>query len=189
MSLQVRPDILTVSGRYFDFIYPDKSVFSIETIAHALAHICRFTGHTRRFYSVAQHSTLVSLIVPEEDAMAGLLHDAPEAFIGDVATPLKNLLADYQAIEERVERVVLSRFGVYSLPESVKTADRVLLATELRDLMPEHDDVWPVIADVEPLLTRIVPLDPDDAMVAFLNRYEAILAQQQELKFPCPNVA
>lgn len=181
MNNQLRPDILTCSGSYFDFIRPQKSVFDIETIAHALSNICRFTGHTRRFYSVAQHSELVSRIVPAEDAMAGLLHDAPEAFIGDVATPLKNLLADYQAIEERVEWVVLSRFGVYSLPQSVKTADRILLATELRDLMPAHDDVWPVIADVVPLVARIIPLDPDAAMVAFLNRYEEIrLAEQAE---------
>ncbi len=97
-----------------------------------------------------------TMVVPSEFALAGLLHDAAEAFLGDVARPLKNLLPDYRRLEAQITPIVLQRFGLpRDLPEAVKEADLVLLATEQRDLMPAHDDEWALLRNVTPLENRI----------------------------------
>jgi hypothetical protein len=170
-----RPDILLQSGNFFNFLAPDDSTITIEDIAQGLANECRFNGQTREFYSVAQHSVLVSLIVPPEHALAGLLHDASEAVMKDIPKPLKRLLPDYQALEQTVERAILAKFGIaLPLHPSIKAADLVMLATEKRDLMPvtEHSE-WPT---VEPITNIIEPLSPADAKWVFLRRYKVLTA-------------
>lgn len=170
------PTILTASGRYFDLTAPEQSQFDINEIAHALANLCRFTGHTSRFYSVAQHSVLASYLVPEEHALTALLHDAAEAYLGDVASPLKHMLPEYAAIYARVESALFAHYGLpATLPSCVKRADLIMLATEKRDLMPYANDVWPILIGVTPLdkpLHR--PLIPRRAKDAFLRRFANI---------------
>lgn len=171
------PTIITAAGRYFDLLEPQTSRFGIDEIAHALAHICRFTGHTRVHYSVAQHSVLVSYLVPDEFAMHGLLHDAAEAFVGDVSSPLKQLLRDYKSIESRVEHAVLARFGLWG-PDAraaVKHADLVMLATEQRDLMPPRGKAeWSCLEGIEPLPWTLEPLPSFVAKALFLRRFEQL---------------
>lgn len=168
----VAPCIMTVSGRYFDYLTPDTSELSVQDIAHGLSHICRFGGHVREFFSVSQHSVLASYLVPEGDALAALFHDAAEAVLGDVPTPLKRLLPDYAAIEARVEAAIFAKLGIgWPLPPSVKQADLVMLATERRDLLPEHPVEWPILVGVQPHPQTIVPLSPKAARVQFLGRY------------------
>jgi len=187
----IRPDILTNSGIYFNLLEPEKNEYRIRDIAHALSHICRFTGHTREFYSVAQHCVLASremekctkvwaksgepALHPSKLAMAALLHDSAEAYLGDVASPLKQLLPEYKAIEHRVEVALFYSFGLQlPMPPSVKQIDIAMLATERRDLMPPHSGEWTILEGSEPLPEIINPWGPGKACREFLKRWEEL---------------
>ena len=172
--LPMLPEIQVYSGTTFNFAQPSASIYGIEDIAHALANTCRFSGHTRRFYSVAQHCAIASLIVPEEHAYAALMHDAAEAFICDLPAPLKMLLPDYAAVEREVETAIFHKFRVpYPFHASVKQADMTMLATEKRDILCGNT-TWHNLRNVLPLEERIIPLDPAAAKELFLKRYDAL---------------
>jgi hypothetical protein len=146
----MKPEILLSNGQYFNFKNPDPEVVTVEVIAAALSKICRFTGHVSRFYSVAEHCVRASYLVPDEDRLEALMHDAAEAFVVDLPTPLKRMLPDYMAIDHEVEQVVAERFGLrWPWPASVKHADLVMLATEARDLLPRHEP-WEHVANITP---------------------------------------
>lgn len=135
--------ILTSSGRTFDFTNPTQESICIEDIAAGLSKECRYNGQCRGFYSVAQHSEYCSRIVPPYLAMDALLHDASEAYCKDITRPLKQLLPEYQAIEHRVERAIRIKFGLSICQDPlIKMADNIMLMTERRDLMPEHEASW-----------------------------------------------
>lgn len=170
----VGPTILLVGGTYFDFLDPEHSAFTIFDVAHALAHVCRFAGQCARFYSVAQHCVHVSRAVSEANAYAALMHDAAEAFVGDVARPLKDLLPEYRGIEQRVEAAVFDRFLVpRPIPDEVKEADVVLLVTEQRQLMNNRDD-WNYTRGRTPLPIMLPVWGPEQARGAFLARFREL---------------
>src|SRR4051812_16341267 len=98
MTPQTKSAILLHNGDFFDFKDPRNHNYDIKAIAHALSNLCRYTGHSKRFYSVAEHCVLVSRLVDPRFAFEGLMHDASEAFCGDVASPLKKLLPGYARI-------------------------------------------------------------------------------------------
>ncbi len=166
------PTILTASGLYFDLLDPEKSDISIKDIAHGLSHICRFTGHVHTFYSVAEHSYHASYLVPPEHALAALLHDAAEAYLGDVSSPLKHQLHEYKVIETNVELAIRRRFRLPLTQHAcIKHADRVMLATEKRDLMPAHRETWSDLLGIEPMPMQIIPMTSAIARQKFFDRF------------------
>jgi uncharacterized protein len=170
------PTILTHSGISFNLVEPNPDLIEIEDIAHALSHICRFTGHTRVFYSVAQHSYLASFCVPPEFALEALLHDATEAYVGDVSSPLKSQLHEYRNIEFWIDSAIRQRFNLpASQSPCVKHADLVMLATEKRDLMPAHTEEWAILANIQPFqTTAIKPMASEMARWYFLDRFKQL---------------
>lgn len=131
--------IITFSGKKFYHLAPTPDMVDIGDIAHSLSMLCRWTGHTRFHYSVAQHSVYASKICPPEIAFAILMHDASEAYLGDMNRPLKHFTAAgpaYLKIEEKVEEVIFKKFGVpFPLPAAVKEFDTRMLYTEKAQLM------------------------------------------------------
>lgn len=168
--------IQTASGKHFNYASPDPAAIDIYDIAQALARESRFNGHTGQCYCVAQHSAMASLIVPPEFAKEALLHDATEAYMKDLPSPLKALLPDYKKIEARVDQVIRKRFGLPArMSPEVKRADMILLATERRDLMGVSADTWPCLEGVAPLSEVIRPMDEFHAQRFFLNRFIDLL--------------
>ena len=177
----MNPTILTHSGQTFNLINPDPATIRIEDVAHALSHLCRFTGHCRDFYSVAEHSYLSSYAVPSSHALEALLHDAAEAYIGDVSSPLKRLLPDYQAIEQRVEAAIRRRFGLPEIQSAcIKVADLAMLGAERRDLMPRHSENWALLDGVDPIGMSVwPPMSIEGARKSFLLRFQDLTAEAQ----------
>ncbi len=137
--------IQTISGLAMYPLDPRPEEIEIFDIAIALSHVCRFTGHVQDFYSVAQHSVLVSRLVPEEDALWALLHDASEAYLSDIARPVKVQpeFEAYREIEYRLQSAIVAKFGLPVLqPASVKKADEIMLAIEARDLLGNLRPGW-----------------------------------------------
>ena len=138
------PTILLSNGQYFDFLKPEASIWHVDELATALGKVCRFAGHCNGFYSVAEHSLLVAELVPPAYRLAALLHDAHEAFTGDITYPLKRLLGEIvKPIEARIDQVIAERFGLNSGDTSdpiIKKADRWMLWIEQRQLMSNSHD-------------------------------------------------
>lgn len=172
--------IITQSGRSLDVFRPSRAEIDLEDIAHALANSCRWGGHCRVFYSVAQHSVIVSDHVAPEHARFALLHDAAEAYLVDVPTPIKAELPQYVAAEARLLREIFARFGLHGeCPAEVKTIDARLMATEAIELrLRPH--LWASGVPASPLPIMIDPLSPTDAKALFLARFRALWRQHHE---------
>jgi uncharacterized protein len=179
------PYLQTVSGRWVNPFDPDPEQLDAGDIARALANLCRFGGHSRSFYSVAQHSVIVSRLVEErtgdaQDAFAALMHDATEAYLGDMPHPLKHrspLGTAYKAAEDHLEQALRDRFGIKPDVPEIKRVDKALLAAERRAFSAERWH-WPELEGVEPLDVELAAWPPDEAARAFAERYAELDARR-----------
>ena len=170
------PWVLTYTGKQFFPLTAQPEDVCIEDIAHHLSLLCRFNGGCREFYSVAQHSVHVAQLLPDRLKLHGLLHDAPEAYLGDMVSPLKALLSAYRHIEGLLWPVICRKFKLPKLKaadrRAVKTADGVLLATEWRDLMPAGAP--PLSRPEPPWRNAVQPWTAELAERQFLNLYHSL---------------
>jgi uncharacterized protein len=186
-EVTTRAWIITFTGQRFFPFAPHHSSISIIDIAHALSNKCRFSGHTNEFYSVAQHSVLVAQSCPPEIGLDGLLHDAAEAYLGDISRPMKQLpcMAPLREAERVLDLAIRKTFELRDeLPDEVHDADKLLLVTEARDLLQTLPPEWryaeshgyPALPD------PIKPLPPSSAKQLFLDefaRYKALRESDQ----------
>lgn len=168
--------IVTYTGKEFDVLHPDPSLICLEDIAHALSQTCRFTGHTSKFYSVAEHSVLCSkqpdTIIYQQ---ALLLHDAAEAYLNDIASPIKQYLPDYNDLEEVIILTIFNKYGLNLIPpwhDAIKSVDRRLLRAEIFGLMSMNsafEHVFPESSRGEPEIP-VACWHPEYAKKMFLRR-------------------
>lgn len=177
--MQPKYAISTNSGRFFDYLNPTGYVFEIYEIAHALSHICRYGGHSNSFYSVAEHSVHVSRLVPPELALCGLLHDASEAFVGDMPSPLKALCKEYRLIEDAVQKALAEQFGLqYPFPAAVHRADKMMYKSERLTIAPIPDLVWHT--DIPAADIKAEGWTSYKARIQFLKRYVELTSVTKE---------
>lgn len=165
------------SGAFFSYTDPESSEVSIEDIARALSHVCRFSGHVRHFYSVAQHAVNASFLVPPEFAYDALMHDMSEAFTNDLPTPLKHAVPALKDLEVRIETAMAERFGFrFPLPPEVKKADLQMLLMEKEELKPHAAGDWQVLDGISVTerdreVVDLTEWSPTDAYDVFMYRY------------------
>lgn len=163
--------MLTYSGQVFYPLDPRADEINPLDIAHALSMICRFGGHTCSFYSVAEHCVLMSHRVAPEHALWALLHDATEAYMGDMIRPLKRYMPEYVTAEERLMRVICDRFQLpYDCPAEVKEADTRILVDERAALLAPCARPWKSTENVSALKVPVLGWDPAEARRRFLDR-------------------
>tara|TARA_R110000796_G_scaffold164498_3_gene281357 strand:+ start:837 stop:1442 length:606 start_codon:yes stop_codon:yes gene_type:complete len=172
------PYIETYTGKKIYFNKITINDISITDIAHSLSQLCRFTGHTKEFYSVAQHSVLVSdAQTTLAEKRAGLLHDATETYLNDLASPLKAFIkgCGYSDLEEEFHEVINDKFNVNDgMTPNIKKADLQALFTEKRDVLNNPDSVWDWGDDIKRFDEKIIPLGPKEAKALFLKRFREL---------------
>jgi len=159
--------ILTSTGKRFDLFEPDADMIDPRDISHSLAHLC----------------CIVAELVPEEYKLAALLHDAAEAYVGDMTRPLKQWISAYQHFEDCIWWRICERFDIApELPACIYKADLIALATERRDLMPTDPAIWDCLVGIEPMAETIRPWPAAEARLTYHQRLMDQLAIEHRRK-------
>lgn len=140
----IEPYIETYTGTKFYFLEPKQEDINIQDIAHALSMSCRYSGHCNRFYSIAEHSWLMSRLAEGTGLeLACLLHDAAEAYLTDIPSPIKQYLVGYKEMEDKILKVIFNKYNLeYPFSSGVKYLDLSMLSTEAYYLLPSCGDDW-----------------------------------------------
>lgn len=183
------PHVETYSGRPFYIFNPKKKDIFYQDIAHGLSLLCRYNGATRKFYSVAEHSINVSYAVPKEDALWGLLHDAAEAYIGDMVRPLKKHIPEFSRIEDDILKAVAEKYGLpEDIPKSVIEADTRILFDEREYLMQKRTSTsikWDIDkTELRPLGIAISGYKPELVEKIFNSRLRELVFANHSKKSP-----
>jgi hypothetical protein len=166
----VNPITLTYTGKYINVMNLQPEDIDIEDIAHALSMQCRYNGHVREFYSVAEHCFRLSLVVPDELAKVALMHDASEAYCGDLVLPIKRVLPQFGDIEDPIHLAIFERFGLnLGDLDHIAYHDRAISIDEMGQLMESVDPF--LLTHYSALNIDINPMTPSDAKHAFLSRF------------------
>lgn len=169
--MDVKPYIQTHSGIKFEFLDPSPEQIRIEDIAFSLSNQCRFCGHIK-FVSVAEHSISVASRLNYSDQLAGLLHDASEAYLSDIPSPVKDFLPDYFRIEQTVQQAINKKFGVDTFTQAVKAADRDATYTEAHYLLKDGGKDWVPSGFKPNIFHHPVEYTPAQAYEVFMNWFE-----------------
>lgn len=167
-------NIQLYSGKPFFPCDPREDEIDIVDIAHALSLICRFGGHCKQPYSVAQHSVLMSNFVDKENAFYALMHDATEAYVGDLVRPIKYMLPEFIELENNIWKVISKKYGLpEKMPEDVKNHDTRICFTEKRDILnPSNGVSWGY--EMKPHEYEIVPWGWEESKNKFLERFDEL---------------
>lgn len=186
--------IVTAHGAEVDLSYTRPELITLRDVSHALAQINRFNGHCRRPYSVAEHSLLVLEIVQQLYApasvhcrLAALMHDAHEAYVGDMATPVKHLVGEpWHVLEHRVERCLRSAWALhaasYEFADTIKQADLIALATERAQLLPKSPGLWECLVHVQPV-TWVDLMSPERCAMTWADWRDRFADEVDSLDF------
>jgi hypothetical protein len=175
--------IETFTGKLFDYLDPRAADMDALSIAHALGNLCRFTGHCRRFYSVAEHSVLCMTLADRRGLtrrlqLLALIHDAHEAYVGDINTPLKLALnGNFADIDAEATLLTCAALGVtpptFSEKFVVKEIDLIALATEAQALMPSEGRDWHLSVQPEPITLFLLP--PEESGYQWLINFQRLI--------------